>query len=364
MEGLIRKYSESHPEADFEYLPSGIDIHVHFREPGFTQKETMASGLAAAHEGGISTVIDMPNTLPVTDTVVTLAEKLDLAKQYQGIYLAAGFTDRSVGSLELNKLALKTRILKAFLADSTGNLGIQINNFKKGLEQLSEKTIIIIHAEEANLISDRFEGCLENEVRPEIAEIEKVKELFEIIPDYPNLIFHITHVSTSEVANLLINKKTISWDVLAKHIAFDENMVQRVGNLARMNPPLRSKNTANQLRQFLKDGKIPIISSDHAPHTLEEKKSMIAGAPGVQETYPYLFNLYIRQMISMDLLVDVIYKNPLKLLNSVGIEPIQKTVIFDRNARFKFDTDTIKSKCNWSLWENLSLKGAIVGFKD
>ena len=210
--------------SDFEIvLPAGIDLHVHFREPGMEHKESMASGIFAARETGIATVNDMPNTIPPTDTLENLLAKQKTAERYPGIIISAGVTNKSVKSKELKKMAKQARILKCFLANSTGNLGIDDKHLKKGIKQLSKiNCVIFFHAEDPSYIRERTEESIELEVRPSIAEVESIKRVIELSHKFPKQKMHVTHVSTLDGANLLLkeNSENLTWDVLHKYLAF------------------------------------------------------------------------------------------------------------------------------------------------
>ncbi|MHA2277517.1 MAG: amidohydrolase family protein [Candidatus Kariarchaeaceae archaeon] len=350
-----------------EIFPTGIDIHVHFREPGFLNKESMKTGIEAAHAGGISAVVDMPNTNPTTDSITELNKKIQLANNYPGIIIAGGFTDQSVLNNEIVKIASKARIVKAFLVESTGNMVISEKNLNRGLKLIeNENCLVMFHAEKSDMIKSRTQTSDELEVRPTEAETESIKYLIELSSEYPNLQFHVTHVSSLAGAKLLYNQTNITWDVLAKYLSFSNDKVQEVGNYAKMNPPLRTPEDVQGLRKLLSEGKIPIVASDHAPHTISEKDDntkIIAGAPGVQETYPFLIDLYLKKEISKQVMIDVISNNPRKLLNEIGIKPLTGNITLDPTKQFQFTKKEIKSKCGWSLWENMNFQGKITNIE-
>lgn len=355
--GIAAKLSE------FEIvLPAGIDLHVHFREPGMEHKETMASGIIAARETGIATVVDMPNTIPPTDTLENLLAKQKLAKQYPGIIISVGVTNNSVKSKQLKKMAKHTAMFKCFLANSTGNLGIDDKRLKKGIKQLSKfNCIIFFHAEDPTYIRERTEDSVELEVRPSIAEIESIKRVIELSHKFPNQKLHVTHVSTLEGAKLLLRETTdnLTWDVLHKYLSFTTDLVDEKGNFAKMNPPLRTMEDRDGLLELLQRDKIPMITSDHAPHTKSEKLGLVAGAPGVQELYPFLIDLHLRGIITRNILENVIYHRPKALLQSVGLDNIEGTVVVNTNENYILNQSTIRSSCKWSLWENYSFRGKI-----
>lgn len=350
---------------DFIKLPAGIDIHVHFREPGFEYKETMETGMKAANNGGIYTVVDMPNTKPVTDNMNSFKEKKELAGKYKGIIVASGITNQSVNSGELIPLAKQSRIVKIFMANSTGNLGIDRENLMKSLTEINElkneeQPLIMIHAEHPDYIKPRTTTSNELDVRPLNAEIKAIENIIEFSKMFNNLHLHVTHVSSSESAHILMNQNKISFDVLHKYLCFNEGLVNKFGNKAKMNPPLRSQKDQEELYNIFLNEKIKYISSDHAPHTLKDKESLIAGAPGVQELYPFLIDLYLKDEIKKNYMVDLIYNNPKKLLLEHNLSIQETDITVDPNSIWKLTKDQIKSKCGWSLWENIEFKGKII----
>lgn len=322
------------------------------------------TGMNAAHQGGIGTVIDMPNTIPPTDAVGVFMKKLRMAAKVPGILIAAGLTNNCVEKYALKNLMKHTSIFKVFLANSTGNLAINEVNLRKGLKLLSKgKNLLMIHAEDPRFIKERDENSNELEVRPEIAEIEAIKFVTELAGEYDEVNFHVTHVSTLVGAELLLRHEQITWDVLPKYLDFSQDIVKSKGNYAKMNPPLRLKKDMLGLNSLLKMGKIPIISSDHAPHTREEKRELVAGAPGVQELYPFLIDRYLRGELKREIMEDVIVNNPKSLLKRVGVEVLTGTIEVDTNAMTRVDEKFIASKCGWSLWSGREFKGKIVSLK-
>ncbi len=349
--------------SDLIVLPAGIDIHVHFREPGLIYKENMSTGMHAALRGGINTVIDMPNTIPVTDTLDSYKNKLKLASEFDGLHLAAGMTNHNVENGELEGLMDYASVFKVFIANSTGNLAIDTKNLFKGIEILERGNILLMfHAEKPQHIKQRTVNSVENEVRPEIAEIDAIKQVIDMAKEFPNVNMHVTHVSTFNGAQLLLDQSTVTWDVLPKYLDFSSDIVSTRGNYAKMNPPLRTRKDMIGLNQLLEEGKIPMIASDHAPHTREDKKSLTAGAPGVQELYHTMIDRYIDDRISMKILNDVIHNKPRELLYKVGIKPEKGEITVDIDSETKVDDKFIQSRCGWSLWQGKIFKGKIVEY--
>jgi len=342
-------------------FPLGIDIHVHFRQPGGEYKETVETGYAAALAGGIGTVCDMPNTNPPIDNRHTLKEKERLLDPFPYIHQIIAITNSNVTNNELVKLADKHSLFKVFMANSTGNIGISKEHLYKAFEDLEAyQPTIMVHAEDPEMIKNRSEGCDENLVRPVDAEISAIERILNYVDDFPKINFHITHVSSPKGAELLVKQNRCSWDVLAKHLRFNARAIEVKGNFARMNPPLREEADRMKLQQLLSEGKIPMVSSDHAPHTKEDKKNQIAGAPGVQELYPQMIDFYLRDIIDQTTLRKIIYDNPKTFLNRVALTHRKGTIRIDPDLTTEFNSSSIKSKVGWSLWEGIPLQGKIV----
>ncbi|MCY3411979.1 MAG: amidohydrolase family protein [Candidatus Heimdallarchaeota archaeon] len=340
-------------------LPVGIDIHVHFREPGLEHKETMATGMHAANHGGISAVLEMPNTLPPTDTIEALQYKLKLAQFHPGLNLAAGLTNTSIN--ELDGLMNLTRVFKVFMANSTGNLAISTENLHRGLQILEQgKNLLMVHAENPHWIKERTDNSVENHVRPEISEIEAIKQVLDLSREYKKIHFHVTHVSTIEGAELLVAQDLVSWDVLHKYLDFDSKTVESKGNYAKMNPPLRPMKNVYGLNAMLEEGKIEYIGSDHAPHSRKEKQGLVAGAPGVQELYPFMIDRYLNGRINKQILENMMSNNPRKLFHRFGLKAPEGALVVNTEEVTLVDDDWIKSKCGWSLWSGKTFKGKII----
>lgn len=368
------KEEEFTSNIDLETIKRGIDLHVHFREPGLTQKETLRTGMIAAHLGGIGTVLEMPNTIPAVDRYDHYIVKDNLIKKEVSfferlgiefrLFQAAALTDYNCGNLEeLQQLNSVAKILKVFMANSTGNLGIEEANLVRGLsficDETTERPLLIFHAELPDLISKTESWIKHHLNRPKEAEIQAVKRVLDLQNEF-DLPMHITHVSTFEAATLLSSQTKVTWDVLPKHLEFSFDDMKRFGNLGIMNPPLRPEQDRKKLYDLFMDEKIHTISSDHAPHTLDEKKAAISGAPGVQETMMFLIDKWLSEEISKKYVEQLSYRKPKELLEKVGLKPTEGELVISTELDTKVDKKWVKSKCGWSLWEGKTLKGRIM----
>lgn len=370
----LKLLTESHSELNVETIKRGIDVHVHFREPGLEQKETIKTGVKAAYAGGVGTVVEMPNTLPPVDNLDAFLKKENRIKESlhflkeQGIefiiHQAAALTSANTNQLDvLISLAEKAKIFKVFLANSTGDLGIDNQDLKMGLEALKDEikssVLVIFHAEDPSQISQTTSWKNHHEKRPIEAEVDSIKHVLALKEEY-DLPMHITHVSTYQGAEILASQNKITWDVLPKHLEFSVKDLKQFGNFGVMNPPLRPESEREMLHSLFLEQKIPMLASDHAPHTLEEKKNPISGAPGVQELIPYAIDKWLNGEITKSYLGDLVFTRPKNLLEKVGLKIVEKPLYVDIDGFTMVDDKWLKSKCGWSLWKGCKFRGKIL----
>jgi dihydroorotase len=345
-------------------LPPGIDIHVHFREPGYTHKEDMFSGAQAALNGGITTVLDMPNTEPVTDSVeqILLKKKLREKQKFVDILIAAAITDNNYKFLEL--IDGHCDAYKVFMSESFGNLAVNEDNIVNALnelEKIESSKAIIFHAEDFNILKSKADEKEHAKQRPAEAEALAIQTILRWAHDYPSLKFHITHVSSSLSLKLLelATLDNLTTDTCPRYLYFDETSKLDV-NYKKVNPPLRSENDRYQLIDALSKGVLDMISSDHSPHTIEEKNtSNPSGMPGVQELIPSLVTLVKNNEIEWERAVEAYYDFPTKLLNIETKNIFENCMILDDVNPFEVNKNWIKSKSKWSPFENKILYGKV-----
>ncbi len=361
--------------SSFLRLPTGIDFHVHFREPGLNWKENLKTGKKAAYLGGIDTVIEMPNTHPPTDNYDAWQLKNQLANRQfsdeenrgnkvrviNAVALTEGNTQRA-RKKELLDLVNQAKIVKVFMANSTGNLAVSFDNMIQAFEwfgELDNPPLVIFHAEDAKMVKSTniWEDHAAN--RPLMAELNAIQQVLEIKDQY-NLLPHITHVSSGSGANILLKEQRITWDTLPKYLAFNTEDMERFKNFGVMNPPLRSVEEQEHLYDLFKSQKIPMIASDHAPHSIKDKERPISGAPGVQELYPYLIDQYLNGVISQNYLQNVIYFNPAMVLKQCGFFIEKRVLYVNKSGTTTVNKSWIMSKCKWSLWEGETFRGTIL----
>lgn len=277
-------------------LPGIIDTHVHFRDPGFPEKADFASESRAALAGGVTSVIDMPNTKPQTTSLAEMEAKEAIAAEKSAVNYGfmIGATNDNIDEL-LSIPVERYAAIKLFLGSSTGNM--LVNN-QAALEKLfkESKKLIVAHCEDESIIQANmrnyqmeFAGT-ENEnaaLHPKIRNTEacfvSTYKAIERARKYGTR-FHVAHISTatelSLLSNLPLEEKHITAEVTPNHLWFDDRDYAELGNLIKCNPAIKSNDDRMALWSGLVDGLIDTIATDHAPHTLESKQKRYFDAPG------------------------------------------------------------------------------------
>lgn len=320
-------------------LPGLIDAHVHLRTPGQENKEDFYTGTVAAIAGGFTKIFDMPNNkIPIT-TVKRLEEKIKIAKNQ--IVCDLGFYFGSLGdNLEEFKFAGKKVFgLKLYLNETTGNFLIN----KEKLEQIikawakASNKPILLHAED-----DAVEYV-----------IELVKKL--------NVKVHFCHISTSSDLKQIIKAKEenlpITCGITPHHLFLNKNDSQTLDSFGKMKPPLRSKNEVEFLWKNI--NAIDVIESDHAPHTIEEKKQTPPpfGVPGLETTLPLLLTAVSENKLTINDIIRLCHTNPAKIF-AIKTDPETKIEV-DLNSEFLIQNSKLHSKCGWSPFNGWKVKGKV-----
>lgn len=353
-------------------LPGLIDAHVHFRTPGMTKKEDWVSGSKAALAGGVTTVLDMPNTKPPTIDAASLKSKRSMVKSKTlvnyGFYVGA--TPKNLKDLKKLKNIAGVKI---YMGSSTGNLLVEN---KENLEQFfaESKHLLAIHAES--------EACIQMGVRKyhgvqginvhslirasECAEMA-VKEVMHLAKKYGTRV-HICHVSTQSELDIIQKFKDdkISVEVTPHHLFLTDKDYRTFGNLIKVNPPVRGLFDQVALWEGLKTGLIDMVATDHAPHLLEEKKlpynQVPSGIPGVQTMLPLLLNAVNDNKLSLEKVVELTSYNPARLYGIKNKGVLQKgadadLTVVDMKLEDKVIRDYLWSKASWSPFSGMALRG-------
>ena len=356
-------------------LPGVIDDQVHFREPGLTHKEDLAHASRACAKGGVTSFLEMPNTIPNTITQTILEDKLAIASKSSlvnyGFYIGA--TTENVDQL---KHATRTPGIKIFIGSSTGDLLV---DEQAALEKIFAETSLTIcaHCEDETTVranaakhADSTDVASHSLVRNHEAAMIATKRAIDLA-DRHNHRFHVLHVSTAEEAALLATASDlITAEVCPHHLFFNVDDYQRLGSLVKMNPSIKNKSDNDALWQALLDGAIDIVATDHAPHTMEEKRQPYpdcpSGLPAVENSLALMLNQVSQGLCSIEQVVQWMCAGPAKIWNiqnkgriEVGFDA--DLTLVDLNLSQTIRNEDQQTKCGWSPWHGETLTGWPVG---
>ncbi|WP_298246076.1 dihydroorotase [uncultured Christiangramia sp.] len=371
-------------DAEGTYLiPGLIDDQVHFREPGLTHKENIETGSKAAVAGGITTFIEMPNTLPQATTEELLEDKFKIAEETSYANFSFMFGGTNDNLAEIEKIdPKKVAALKLFLGSSTGNM--LVDN-EKVLEQIFKKSpvLIAVHCEDEQTIQKNLEEAkakfgddIPIEMHPKIRSEEacyKSSSKAVALAKKTGARLHVFHVSTAKELSLFNSKKQlkdkkITAEVCIHHLWFNDQDYATKGALIKWNPAVKTKKDQEALLQGLLDNHLDVLATDHAPHTKEEKKNVYtkapSGGPLVQHALPALLQMHHQGKISLEKIVEKACHNPAILFQIEKRGFIREgykadLVLVDLNSPWAVQPDNIYSKCQWSPFEGTTFKSRI-----
>ncbi|MBI5635715.1 dihydroorotase, partial [Candidatus Micrarchaeota archaeon] len=357
-------------------FPGLIDAHVHFRDPGATHKEDFLTGSRAALSGGVTTVLDMPNNSPPVSTIEALEQKIECAGKSACDYsLFFGATNDS----SLAKKAGERRevcALKIYMGSSTGSLLVsEEKKIEANMREFNKAKPVVVHAESEALIQKNALAFTEdsvlvhNKIRDEQVALEEAKTAIRLGKKACRRL-HVAHCSTigelREVAKAKQDAFPVTCEVSPHHLLLNEEDLGKLGNLGRMNPPLRSK---KQQQSVLKNfALIDCIATDHAPHTREEKNQAYSkapsGVPGVETMLPLLLTLASEKKITLEQIVEKTSLNPSRIFglkNKGELKPgfDADLVIVDLEKHGVIEDQKLFTKCGWSPFAGWNTVGAV-----
>jgi len=357
-------------------IPGAIDPHVHMRDPGFTYKEDWLSGSIGALTSGVTTVFDMPNTIPPTIDTSGLLEKRK-AGEKSIVNYGFHFGATKDNFIEIEK-AKNIAGIKVFLS-SNANFIIEDKDTLRKVFETAKKIDkpVVVHSE--------LEGCIRknlemfkhpaifdhNKIRSKECAIEATKLILELAKE-TGVTLYIAHITTKEELELVEKARGENVKVFVEatphHIFLDETYLKDFGNFLKVNPPLRSVEDRLALFEAVVQGKIDTIGSDHAPHTRDEKTRPYpmapAGIPGVETTMPLLINEALKGRLSFERLVELTSKNASRIFRMRARGEIKEgffadLVVINPEENFTIKNDRLFTKAKFSPFEGRVLKGKI-----
>jgi len=343
-------------------LPGMIDVHVHFRQPGASHKETWRTGSQSAAAGGVTTVVDQPNTNPPTTTGASYDEKNALADESLVDYGINGGVTETWDPDSLFERPLFA-LGEVFLADSTGNMGIDAALFADAVERAADVNVpVTVHAEDADLFDEsakeRDDADAWSAYRTAEAEAAAVERAVDVGAGSGAQI-HIAHTSTPEGVDAA-REGGATCEVTPHHLFLSRDDLPELGTFGRMNPPLRSEERREAVFERLRDGRVDVVATDHAPHTREEKDASIwdapSGVPGVETALPLLLNAAREGELSYERVRDVTAANPADIFSLPRKGRVEAgrdadLVLVDPDDAQEIRGEALHSKCGWTPFE-------------
>lgn len=381
----LSSYTEINAEGLY-LLPGIIDDQVHFREPGLTHKGTIYSESKAALAGGITSFMDMPNTIPNTLTQELLEEK----------YVEASKT--SLANYSFFMGINQNNLEEALKTDNENVCGITddglyfnndegiLANYPEFLEKLFSRTnsLVALHSEDDAIIKkntnlykqlygEKIPFKIHPKIRSEEACLTATKRVLEIAKKHNNRLhfFHISTVSEANLfeANIPILEKRITAEACIHHLWFSDKDYEKLGAKIKWNPAIKTEKDKIGLLAALLENKLDIIATDHAPHTLQEKCgnyfNALSGGPLVQHALPAMLELYHKGKISLEKIVEKMCHNVAEIYRIKERGYIREgyfadLILVDLNNKWKVTTENTLYKCNWSPFEEQLFKSKIV----
>ncbi len=360
-------------------IPGIIDDQVHFRDPGLTHKEDLHTGSRACAAGGITTFLEMPNTNPTTTTVQALHDKLELAAGKSivnyGFYIGA-----TTDNIEELQKAERTPGIKIFIGSSTGDLLVDEQEALKRI--FAETTLpICAHCEDESTVranTVKLAGgksfADHSRIRNHEAAIISTRRAMDLAIKY-NHHFHILHVSTAEECDMLyayyaslesMNDRIITAEVCPHHLYFSIDDYEQLGSLVQMNPSVKTKKDIKRLWRALNEWTIEVIATDHAPHTLEEKKQPYpkspSGLPAVENSLALMLDAVNRKKIRLENVINAMTIAPARIWSIANKGVLREgydadVVLVDLNLKKTIRNENQLTKSGWSPWHGTELTG-------
>jgi dihydroorotase len=359
-------------------FPGIIDTQVHFREPGDPDKETLESGSKAAVLGGVTSVFEMPNTSPPTDSPERFQEKLDRAKDRMHCNYAFyyGATENNSVSLDVTTNLEGCCGVKMFVGSSTGNLLVKDDKY---IEQVIKNSprVVSVHSEDEDMLNANKDKIIEGDVQSHYVwrSVECAMASTKKVAGFAkkhNKRVHVLHVSTKDEIEFLRDYKDIvSIETTPNHLSlFAPDCYKEQGTFVQMNPPVRGKEHMDGIWKGVLDGTVDVIGSDHAPHTKEQKLQTYpaspSGMPGVQTIFLLMLKHYFDGKIELSKVISLLSESPCKLF---GIEKrgyikegfYADLTVVNMKKEFEITNDWIASNCKWTPFHGWKIKATPCG---
>lgn len=332
-------------------MPSFIDLHAHFREPGYTYKEDIESGSRAAAKGGYTYVNLMPNTNPVCSSmdivnyVINKADEIGLIDVHQAVSITRDFDGQTINHID--ELDEKVKVIS-----EDGKDVMNSKTMIKAMEKAKEKNILVMcHCENHDI------SAMDMRLAEDTMTWRNIT-----LAQYTGCTVHISHVSTKKSMNYIIDAKrkgqNVTCEVTPHHIALEDDINYRV------NPPLRKKEDRDFLIKAIREGLVDAIGTDHAPHSYEDKTKGAPGISGIETVFSVCYSYLVKKKeISLSKLSEIMSKNPAEIMNlnkgQIKIGFMGDLVLVNLEKSYKVNSDSFLSKGKNTPFEGKKLYGQV-----
>jgi len=365
-------------------LPGMIDAHVHLRDENKAYKEDFYSGTAAAAAGGVTTVLDMPNNDPVTNTAAAILNRMRLAEKRVLVNIAF-YSEFPENPDQIGEIAAQGAIgFKLFMANQIG--GLNPNDDEALLEAFRKVAYtdlpIAVHAEDKTIIDtntqtlkrakrDDLKAFLQ--AHPAQAELKAIERVLRLSEEAKARL-HVCHVTTRNSLDKITEAKQsgnkVTCEVTPHHLLLSKTDFERLGTMLAVMPPLRDSQNIEALLDGVSNGKVDTIGSDHAPHATNEKTAQSiwevkVGFPGLETMFSLLLNLVSLRKLSIDVLVQSLAEKPAEIFRLKGRGHLKQgwkadLVAVDLKHKFKIDASKFHSKAKFSPFDGQEVRGSPV----
>jgi dihydroorotase len=350
----VLRGDEEIDHGDALILPGCVDLHVHMRDPGLTHKEDFSTGTRSAAIGGITTIAEMPNTKPPVTTAAALEEKKEALRGRASVDYALYAAPQSADGV---RRLVRASAFKAYMAESTGGLQVGVPELEAILRaSTAPSKLTVVHAEDPQrfLKGKTSDLASYSTARPKEAEESAIANLARI---RGGATVHVAHVTCLEAVDAMPRNATC--EVTPHHLFLDT--AKPLGARGKVNPPLRSRADREALWDAFRRGRIDVVASDHAPHTLEEKEGPFevapAGVPGVATTFPLLLRRSRAGDIELPRLVSAMATRPAEILGiAKGVLDVGREadlVVVDPRRIEPITAKRVRYKCGWTPFEGM-----------
>jgi dihydroorotase len=379
------KFKVTELDAAGNYLMPGIiDDQVHFREPGLTHKATIYTEAKAGVAGGVTSFMEMPNTLPPATTIGLLEDKYTIASKTSlanySFFMGTNLTNFD----ELLKVD-KTKIcgIKIFMGSSTGDMLVDSREVLEKVFSRRNDILIATHCEDDKLVKQRLQMYTERygenipfechaEIRNEEVCLNSSTLAVELAKKY-NTRLHILHISTADELKLFCNDvplkdKRITAEVCVHHLWFDKNDYERLGSKIKCNPAIKDAHHKKALFEALLDDRLDIIATDHAPHTLAEKDNLYnkapSGLPLIQHSLNIMLQFYHQGKISLEKIIEKMCHKPAECFDIKDRGYLREgymadMVLLNMDRNWTVNKENVLYKCGWSPLEGQQFTGQV-----